>query len=136
MTASDAKFELTTVPDEINVNSINITTIMRLGFSALVLVVINLAVTLGILDHYGLLQKQEIVSLDAADMVLGFVASQGPDASEEELAAGIQNLNANLDQAVQQFAQSRGVIVVNSAAVLGGTRDVTPDMLTALGLAQ
>lgn len=110
--------------------------IVGLLFGAAALVVVNVAVTLAVLDRNGLLGAPEIVSLNAADMVVGFIAAQGADVSEDDLEARIRTLNANLDGAIATFAEERGIVVVNSAAVLGGTRDVTPELLAALGLAR
>lgn len=117
-------------------SSFGIKSVLSLLAAAVALTVINVAITLTVLDRYGFLKNQEVVSLDAATMIMGFVAAQGADVSEEELQSRIRALNANLDEIVATFANERGVIVVNSAAVLGGTRDVTPDMLASLGLQQ
>ncbi len=114
----------------------NINFIIGTCLAATALAAINVAITLWILERNDLLRAPEIVSIDAANMVMGFVAAQDPDVSQEALQARIRNLNAGLDGAIADFAQERGVIVVNSAAVLGGTRDVTPEMLAALGLKQ
>ena len=67
---------------------------------------------------------------------MGFVATKGEDVSEQEWQSRILSIRANLDEIMATLANERGVIVVNSAAVLGGTRDVTPDMLASLGLQQ
>ena len=114
----------------------NINFIISAFLAATALAAINVALTLWILDRNDLLRVPEIVSIDAADMVMGFVAAQDPEVSQDALHARILNLNAGLDGAIADFAKERGVIVVNSAAVLGGTRDVTPEMLAALGLKQ
>ena len=115
---------------------VNISLLIRAGLAATALAVVNVALTIWILDRNDLLHAPEIVSIDAADMVVGFVAAQDPDVSQEELQARIRNLNAGLDDAIADFAEERGVIVVNAAAVLGGTRDVTPEMLAVLGVVQ
>lgn len=117
-------------------SSFGIRSVLGLLAAAIALTVINVAITLTVLDRYGFLNSQEVVSLDAATMIMGFVAAQGEDVSEQELQSRILSLNANLDEIIATFANERGVIVVNSAAVLGGTRDVTPDMLASLGLQQ
>lgn len=134
--AAQPETALITQPSESNVNTFNISTIIRYAFTGVALVVLNLAVTLAVLDYNGLLRTPEIVSLDAANMVLGFVSAQDPDVTEDVLQARIRSLNANLDGVIASYAQDRGVIVVNSAAVLGGTRDVTGDVLAALGIVQ
>lgn len=110
--------------------------ILGVLLAALVFTVLNVAVTLAVLDRNGLLASPEIVSLSAADMVVGFVAAQDPGLSQDDLEARIRVLNANLDSAIAAFAAERGIIVVNSAAVLGGARDVTPELLAALGLSR
>ena len=117
-------------------SSFGIRSVLGLLAAAIALTVINVAITLTVLDRYGFLNSQEVVSLDAATMIMGFVAAQGEDVSEQELQSRILSLYANLDEIIATFANERGVIVVNSAAVLGGTRDVTPDMLASLGLQQ
>ena len=117
-------------------NPITMSTLIGACFAGAALLVLNLAVTLSVLDLYGLLQNREIVSINAADMVMGFVAAQDATISEEELQLRVRALNQNLDQVIGAFAQERNVIVVNSAAVLGGTRDVTGDVLAHLGVVQ
>ena len=67
---------------------------------------------------------------------MGFVATKGEDVSEQEWQSRILSIRANLDEIMATLANERGVIVVNSAAVLGGTREVTPDMRASLGLQQ
>ena len=96
----------------------------------------NVAITLTVLDRTGNLGRPEIVSIDAADLIRGFVDAQGRDVSDEELQARVRALNANLDPIVQAYARERGLMIVNSAAVLGGVRDITPDLLQQTGLLQ
>jgi len=117
-------------------NHINMSTLFGACFVAVALLVLNLAVTLSVLDRYGLLQNREIVSINAANMVMGFVAAQDARISEEELQLRVRALNQSLDAVIGTFAQNRNLIVVNSAAVLGGTRDVTGDVLAHLGVVQ
>lgn len=110
---------------------------MMMLVSMLVLtVIVNLAVTLFFLDRYDLLGDREIVSVNAADTLMAFVASQDPTISSEELEARVKQLNSNIDAMIQGFATERGVIVVNSAAVLAGARDATGDLLAHLEIAK
>ena len=116
--------------------SFNIRSLTGLFLGLVVFAILNVALTLFVLDRNNLLHPPEIVSVDAATMVMAFVASQDSDISESELQSKIVALNSNLDAAMARYAQSRGVVVVNSAAVLGGTRDVTQDVLADLGALQ
>ena len=67
---------------------------------------------------------------------MAFVASQDPTISAEELAARVKDLNATIDARIERFASERGVIVVNSAAVLAGMRDATGELLSHLEIRQ
>lgn len=129
--------EQETTPDtKENESLFNIRFIIGLFCAACVFAILNLALTLLVLDRSGNLTSREIVSINAADMVMGFVASQDPSISEEELKAKVLQLNQSLDPIISAFAAENNLIVVNSAAVLGGTRDITPAMLASLGLKQ
>lgn len=97
-----------------------------------VTVAINLALTFYLFDRYGFLEEREIVSINAADTLVAFVASQDPSVTSDELAARVKDLNNKIDAQIEKFAFERGVIVVNSAAVLAGARDVTGDLLATL----
>lgn len=119
-----------------NVNIFNIRFLIGLLAAAGVLAILNLALTLYILDRNNLLTPREIVSINAADMLMGFVAAQDPSISEDELKARIVRLNGALDSLILDFAARNDLVVVNSAAVLGGTRDVTPLLLSQLGMIQ
>jgi hypothetical protein len=110
--------------------------VLTVLFGSIVLAIVNVAVTLIVLDMSGNLGRQEIVSIDAADLIKGFVAAQGPDVSDDELQARIRALNANIDPLIRAYAAERNLLVVNAAAVLGGVRDVTPDLLHQTGLVQ
>ena len=114
----------------------NITTLISLLAVAAVLAIVNVAITLTVLDRTGNLARPEIVSVDAAELIKGFVAAQGRGVSDEELAARVRVLNANVDQLIQAYATERQLLVVNSAAVLGGARDITPEFLINTGLLQ
>ena len=117
-------------------DSFNITTLISLFAVAAVLAIVNVAITLTVLDRTGNLARPEIVSVDAAELIKGFVAAQGRGVSDEELAARVRVLNANVDQLIQAYATERQLLVVNSAAVLGGVRDITPEFLINTGLLQ
>ena len=114
----------------------NITTLISLMAVAVVLALVNVAITLTVLDRTGNLARPEIVSVDAAELIKGFVAAQGRGVSDEELQARVRVLNANVDQLIQAYATERQLLVVNSAAVLGGVRDITPEFLINTGLLQ
>lgn len=115
---------------------IDIRYILRLTLSGVVLLACNLAVTLVVLDYAGLLERPEIVSVNAADMLTGFVVAQDPDISEEDLARRLREMNAGLEEAIDRVARDHNLIVVNSAAVLAGPRDITPQMLAFMGVSQ
>ena len=114
----------------------NITTLISLLAVAAVLAIVNVAITLTVLDRTGNLARPEIVSVDAAELIKGFVEAQGRGVSDEELQARVHVLNANVDQLIQAYAIERQLLVVNSAAVLGGVRDITPEFLINTGLLQ
>lgn len=114
----------------------NITNLIGVLTVAACFALVNVAITLTVLDSTGNLGRPEIVSIDAADLIRGFVDAQGRDVSDEELQARVRALNANLDPIVQAYASERGLMIVNSAAVLGGVRDITPDLLQQTGLLQ
>ncbi len=114
----------------------NITNLISLLAGAACFALVNVAITLTVLDRTGNLGRPEIVSIDAADLIRGFVDAQGRDVSDEELQARVRVLNANLDPIVRAYASERGLMIVNSAAVLGGVRDITPDLLQQTGLLQ
>ncbi|MEJ8563434.1 TrbI F-type domain-containing protein [Yoonia sp. GPGPB17] len=114
----------------------NITNLIGFLGGAACFALVNVAITLTVLDRTGNLGRPEIVSIDAADLIRGFVDAQGRDVSDEELQARVRVLNANLDPIVQAYASERGLMIVNSAAVLGGVRDITPDLLQQTGLLQ
>lgn len=117
-------------------DSFNITNLIGLLAGAACFALVNVAITLTVLDRTGNLGRPEIVSIDAANLIRGFVDAQGRDVSDEELQARVRALNANLDPIVQAYASERGLMIVNSAAVLGGARDITPDLLQQTGLLQ
>jgi len=117
-------------------DSFNITTLISLFAVAAVLAIVNVAITLTVLDRTGNLARPEVVSVDAAELIKGFVEAQGRGVSDEELQARVRALNANVDQLIQAYATERQLLVVNSAAVLGGVRDITPEFLINTGLLQ
>lgn len=114
----------------------NITVLIGLTATAACFAIVNVAITLTVLDRTGNLSRPEIVSVDAADLIKGFVEAQGRGVSDEELQARVRLLNANVDQLIQAYAAERQLLVVNSAAVLGGVRDITPEFLINAGLLQ
>jgi len=114
----------------------NITNIIGFFAAAACFALVNVAITLTVLDRTGNLGRPEVVSIDAADLIRSFVNAQGRDVSDEELQARVRVLNANLDPIVEAYAIERGLMIVNSAAVLGGVRDITPELLQQTGLLQ
>ncbi len=114
----------------------NITNLIGFLAAAACFALVNVAITLTVLDRTGNLGRPEVVSIDAADLIRSFVNAQGRDVSDEELQARVRVLNANLDPIVQAYAIERGLMIVNSAAVLGGVRDITPELLQQTGLLQ
>lgn len=119
---------------EADVNVFNITTLIGLVSGGLLMVLINVAVTLVVLDQTGNLNRPEIVAVDAADLIRSFVAAQDVSLPEEELLARVRVLNANFDLLAATYASERGLLIVNSAAILGGARDVTSELLQSTGL--
>lgn len=109
---------------------------MILLLSGFAICTLNLAITLFVLDHYDLLGGREIVSVNAADTLMAFVASQDPTISSEELERRVKALNVNIDAEIDHFANQRGVIVVNSAAILAGARDATGELLGHLEISK
>jgi len=99
---------------------------------AAALLILNLALTLFVLDRHGHLRTPEIVSINAPALIREFVATQEVGVSDQELQDRIRTLNQSLDGAIDAFAVERNVIVVSSTAALGGTRDVTADVLASL----
>ena len=97
---------------------------------------VNVAITLTVLDRTGNLGRPEIVSIDAADLIRGFVDAQGRDVSDEELQARVRVLNANFVPIVQAYPRDHGLIIVNSAAARGGVRDITAVLLQQTVLLQ
>ncbi|MEO1563949.1 MAG: TrbI F-type domain-containing protein [Pseudomonadota bacterium] len=114
----------------------NITNIIGFFAAAACFALVNVAITLTVLDRTGNLGRPEVVSIDAADLIRSFVNAQGRDVSDEELQARVRALNANLDPIVEAYAIERGLMIVNSAAVLGGVRDISPELLQHTGLLQ
>ncbi len=119
-----------------NTDLFNITNLIGFLAAAVCFALVNVAITLTVLDRTGNLGRPEVVSIDAADLIRSFVNAQGRDVSDEELQARVRALNANLDPIVQAYAIERGLMIVNSAAVLGGVRDITPELLQQTGLLQ
>ena len=117
-------------------DSIDIIKVIGLAGAAVAFALVNVAITLMVLKHSGNLGRPEVVSIDAADLIRGFVDAQGPDVSDEELQARVRVLNANLDPIVQAYAREHGLVIVNSAVVLAGIRDVTSEVLQNTGLLQ
>ncbi len=119
-----------------NTDLFNIRQIIGFLAAAACFALVNVAITLTVLDRSGNLGHPEVVSIDAADLIRTFVDAQGRDVSDEELQARVRVLNANLEPIVQAYAMERGLVIVSSAAALGGVRDVTPEFLHNAGLLQ
>ena len=119
-----------------NTDSFNITNIIGYFAGAVCLALVNVAITLTVLERTGNLGRPEVVSIDAADLIRAFVDAQGSAVSDEELQARVRVLNANLDLIVQAYAIERGLVIVSSDAVLGGAHDVTSELLQDTGLLQ
>ena len=128
---------MTEQPEKVrHADTFNIINLIGFLAAAACFALVNVAITLTILERTGNLGRPEIVSIDAADLIRGFVDAQGRDVSDEELQARVRALNANLDPIVEAYARERGLMIVNAAAVLGGVRDITPDLLHQTGLLQ
>lgn len=116
-------------------SSFNISSII--GSAALI--VGTLAVNAFLTDH---LMKQRlatdtpmVVTVNAADMLMGFVASRDPNISPAEIEAQAKAFNANLDGYLSDFAEQNNLLIVNSAAIVSGAPDVTAAVLQSIGLA-
>lgn len=119
-----------------NTDLFNITNIIGYFAGAVCLALVNVAITLTLLERTGNLGRPEVVSIDAADLIRAFVDAQGSAVSDEELQARVRVLNANLDPIVQAYARENGLVIVSSDAVLAGIRDVTSEVLYSTGLLQ
>ncbi|MBF9052269.1 TrbI F-type domain-containing protein [Roseobacter sp. HKCCD9010] len=119
-----------------NADSFNITNIIGYFAGTVCLALVNVAITLTLLERTGNLGRPEVVSIDAADLIRAFVDAQGSAVSDEELQARVRVLNANLDPIVQAYAREHGLVIVSSDAVLAGIRDVTSEVLYNTGLLQ
>ena len=119
-----------------NTDLFNITNIIGYFAGAVCLALVNVAITLTVLERTGNLGRPEVVSIDAADLIRAFVDAQGSAVSDEELQARVRVLNANLDPIVQAYAREHRLVIVSSDAVLAGIRDVTSELLQDTGLLQ
>jgi len=114
--------------------SLNISSILGTG----ALIVGTLAVNALVTNH--LMQKRQstqaplLVTVNSADMLMGFVASRDPDISDVEIKAQAAEFSRDLDGVLARFAQENNLLIVNSAAVVTGARDVTPAVLRSLGM--
>ena len=117
-----------------NTDLFNIRNLIGFFAGATCFALVNVAITLTVLDRSGNLGHPEVVSIDAVDLIRAFVDAQGREVSDEELQARVRVLNANLEPVVQAYAMERGLVIVSSAAALGGVRDVTPEFLQTTGL--
>jgi len=99
--------------------------------AACVFAAANLALTLYVMDQRGSADPQ-IVTINAADMMLKAMSTVDPSITEEQLSTYVRAMNTSLGDVVTRFAAQNNVIVVNSASVLSGAPDVTDNVLLAL----
>jgi len=99
--------------------------------AACVFAAANLALTLYVLDQRGGTSPQ-IVSINAADMMLMAMSTVDPSITEEDLSRYVRTMNSELGDVVTRFAAENNLIVINSASVLSGAPDVTDNVLRAL----
>jgi len=120
---------MTDTPSRFNISSL-------LGFGGLVvgIVAANVAITSYLIKQNAANAAPTLVTVNAADMLMGLVASQPEGTTSEELAALSKRFNGELDGILQRFAAERNLLIVNSAAVISGALDVTPAVLQSIGL--
>lgn len=74
----------------------------------------------------------QIVTVDAAEALTWFAASRPFHISEEEWTAELVELNARIGPAVAEMSRRHGVVVLNTAAVLTGAPNYTPQLTEIL----
>lgn len=72
---------------------------------------------------------QRIVMIDPARAVLGFINDGRRDLPKEAYAEELKDFQDALEAEIERLSVEHGLIVVNSASVLGGAEDVTPQIL-------
>lgn len=72
---------------------------------------------------------QRIVMIDPARAVLGFINDGRRELPEAEYAQELKTFQTALEDEIQRLSVEHGLVVVNSASVLGGAEDVTPQLL-------
>jgi len=112
-------------------SKINISFLIGCIAAACVFACFNLALTLYVLDARGSNEPQ-VVTVNAADMMLKAMSSVDPSITEEELASFVKSMNAELGGVVTRIAAENNLIVVNSASVLSGAPDITDVVLQAV----
>ena len=102
-----------------------------IGFAfAISVTLVNLVLTDKLIsDRAFLAGVGEVVTINVADMLLGFVTGNAPDISQVELQRRTRALNTDLEAVVASLAKEHGFIVVNAGSVLAGARDITPMVL-------
>ena len=92
---------------------------------------ISVAVTLGIVlvTQPAPPAPQRIVMIDPARAVLGFINDGRRDLPEAQYAEELKSFQAALEAEIERLYVEHGLIIVNSASVLGGAEDVTPQIL-------
>lgn len=115
-------------------NSINISKLI--GGAALVVGVlaVNAVLTNFLMTKSHAAQAPMVVTVNSADMLMGFVASRDPGISDADIKLQAAAFNRDLDGVLARFAQENNLLIVNSAAVVSGAQDVTPAVLRSLGM--
>lgn len=72
---------------------------------------------------------QRIVTIDPARAVLGFINDGRRALPEAQYAEELKSFQAALEAEIERLSVGHGLIIVNSASVLGGAEDVTPQIL-------
>lgn len=107
-----------------------ITNLMVGFFFAIGVTLVNLILADKLIaDKTALPGSGEVVTINVADMLLGFVTGNAPDISQAELQRRTRALNADLEAVVASLAEEYNFIVVNGGSVLAGARDITPMVL-------
>lgn len=112
----------------------NISLILGIAGLAVGVIAANVAITSYLIKQSEADAAPTLVTVNAADMLLGLVASQPADTTSEELVALSKRFNGELDGILERFAAERNLMIVNSAAVISGALDVTPAVLRSISL--
>ena len=109
----------------------NITHLISLIGVFVILVTINVGVTQFLIARSDM-SRPAVVTVNAADLIVRSVSLLDPSVSEQELAAHMRAMNAELPEVVRTISLQNNLVVVNSASVLSGAPDITDVVSVAL----